>query len=325
MLALGRILEAAAAVRERLDALPATAVFGPAREDVARQLGRLVYPGMLAAAGLARLGDVERYLQAAAQRLDRLASNVTADRERMAAIQELQTQAAGRSDVLWLIEEVRVAQLSPGVNVRPGATVKRVREALAKRGPDFKFRKVMFGWRCSMFRRTISRLDLIGAALRGPHRHLGVGAGGPALRYRPDVASFASLGPDPDRVAWNALAALPGDRAALVGEQSVVVPAGWSRLMELPVLLMSGVGVEPSSNDPEIVELGDDDVPEMLDLVARTAPGPFLARTIDCGGYLGIRRDGVLAAMAGRRLHPPGWIEVSAVCTDPAYRGLGFA
>jgi predicted GNAT family acetyltransferase len=29
--------------------------------------------------------------------------------------------------------------------------------------------------------------------------------------------------------------------------------------------------------------------------------------------------------MAGRRLHPPGWIEVSAVCTDPAYRGLGLA
>ena len=60
--ALGQILEAARAVREQLDALPASAVFGPAREDVARQLGRLVYPGMLAAAGLARLGDVERYL-----------------------------------------------------------------------------------------------------------------------------------------------------------------------------------------------------------------------------------------------------------------------
>ena len=32
---------------------------------------------------------------------------------------------------MWLIEEVRVAQLAPGAHVRPGATVKRVREALA--------------------------------------------------------------------------------------------------------------------------------------------------------------------------------------------------
>jgi ATP-dependent helicase HrpA len=129
--ALGQILEAARAVRERLDALPASAVFGPARLDVARQLGRLVYPGMLTATGLARLGDVERYLRAAAQRLERLASHVAVDGERMAAIHELETQAAGRSDVMWLIEELRVAQLAPGPLVRPGATVKRVREALA--------------------------------------------------------------------------------------------------------------------------------------------------------------------------------------------------
>jgi len=131
LVAFGQILEAARAVRERLDTLPASAAFGPAREDVARQLGRLVYPGMLAAAGLARLGDVARYLRAGAQRLERLASHVAVDGERMAAIHELEAQAAGRSDVMWLIEEVRVAQLAPGPYVRPGATVKRVREALA--------------------------------------------------------------------------------------------------------------------------------------------------------------------------------------------------
>ena len=49
----------------------------------------------------------------------------------MAAIHELEAQAAGRSDVMWLIQEVRVARLAPGPHVRPGATVKRVREALA--------------------------------------------------------------------------------------------------------------------------------------------------------------------------------------------------
>jgi ATP-dependent RNA helicase HrpA len=51
----------------------------------------------------------------------------------MALIHELEAQSAGRRDVLWLIEELRVAQFAPGPNVRPGATVKRVREALAAR------------------------------------------------------------------------------------------------------------------------------------------------------------------------------------------------
>jgi predicted GNAT family acetyltransferase len=43
------------------------------------------------------------------------------------------------------------------------------------------------------------------------------------------------------------------------------------------------------------------------------------------GSYVGIRRDGALVAMAGERLRPPGWTEISAVCTDPEYRGHGFA
>jgi predicted GNAT family acetyltransferase len=29
--------------------------------------------------------------------------------------------------------------------------------------------------------------------------------------------------------------------------------------------------------------------------------------------------------MAGERLHPPGWTEISAVCTDPAHHGQGLA
>jgi ribosomal protein S18 acetylase RimI-like enzyme len=77
--------------------------------------------------------------------------------------------------------------------------------------------------------------------------------------------------------------------------------------------------------DPAARRLGHDDVPAMLDLVRRTEPGPFRPRTIDLGRYLGIHRDGVLVAMAGERLRPPGWTEISAVCTDPVYRGQGLA
>jgi hypothetical protein len=43
------------------------------------------------------------------------------------------------------------------------------------------------------------------------------------------------------------------------------------------------------------------------------------------GTYLGVRRGGRLVAMAGERLHPPGWTEISAVCTDAEHRGEGLA
>ena len=77
--------------------------------------------------------------------------------------------------------------------------------------------------------------------------------------------------------------------------------------------------------DPDAVVLGEADVPEMLDLVERTRPGPFRTGTRLMGTYLGIRRDGALVAMAGERMQPPGWSEISAVCTDPAYRGQSLA
>jgi ribosomal protein S18 acetylase RimI-like enzyme len=77
--------------------------------------------------------------------------------------------------------------------------------------------------------------------------------------------------------------------------------------------------------DPEAESLGSADLAEMLDLVRRTEPGPFEPRTVELGGYLGIRRDGRLVAMAGQRMRPTGWTEISAVCTDRAVRGQGLA
>lgn len=74
-----------------------------------------------------------------------------------------------------------------------------------------------------------------------------------------------------------------------------------------------------------VMELGADSVPEMLHLVAQTQPGPFWPRTHELGTYLGVRDNGTLVAMAGERLRPPGWTEISAVCTAPEARGRGHA
>lgn len=58
---------------------------------------------------------------------------------------------------------------------------------------------------------------------------------------------------------------------------------------------------DPHDRDGGVLELGADGVPEMLDLVARTRPGPFRPRTRVMGTYLGIRENGRLVAMAGER------------------------
>jgi GNAT superfamily N-acetyltransferase len=148
------------------------------------------------------------------------------------------------------------------------------------------------------------------------------------LRYPADVSPFIGLPDQPDACDWADLAALVGPSAvvALAGVR-VPPPAGWTvrPVGEGVQLIDAGVDTAPGGEVGEAARLGPGDVPEMLDLAARTRPGPFLPRTIELGVYLGIRRGGALVAMAGERLHPPGWTEISAVCTDERWRGHGFA
>ncbi len=162
------------------------------------------------------------------------------------------------------------------------------------------------------------------SALTGPQAGLAQRRGA-AVRCLPDVAPFAAL-PDPaDDDAWRDLAELlgPGGFAVLAGPPRTP-PPGWEVEAQIDGVQMEGSGMAVMGASDAVV-LGADDVPEMLDLVRRTEPGPFLPRTRELGAYLGIRRDGALVAMAGERMRPPGWSEISAVCTDPAFRGLGLA
>jgi ribosomal protein S18 acetylase RimI-like enzyme len=162
------------------------------------------------------------------------------------------------------------------------------------------------------------------SALTGPQAPLAQ-RHGRAARFPVDVSPFAAVAEPEDPAAWADLAALvgPGGVAVVPGAPAQP-PDGWESVGTIPGVQMDGAGLTPAP-DPDAVVLGPDDVPEMLDLVARTRPGPFLARTLHLGTYLGIRRRGVLVAMAGERMHPPGWTEISAVCTDPGHRGQGLA
>ncbi|MEJ2861576.1 GNAT family N-acetyltransferase [Actinomycetospora flava] len=160
------------------------------------------------------------------------------------------------------------------------------------------------------------------ASLLGAHAHLAQGLRD-AVRYAPDVAPFLA---EPHGAAeWEDAAALVGPgHQTVVPAFGVLEPVGLEVLRSVAGVQLVGDAVT-GRDDPDLVRLGPDDIPAMSELVARTKPGPFLPRTIAMGTYLGVVEDGVLVAMAGERLHPPGYTEISAVCTDEAHRGRGLA
>ncbi|MFD4599255.1 GNAT family N-acetyltransferase [Streptomyces sp. NPDC058464] len=191
--------------------------------------------------------------------------------------------------------------------------------------------------------------NAVWSALAGPHAHLaersemgvppaeGWGRVGRAARYPDDVYAYAALADPSDPAAWADLRTLVGPGTTVKIKPVEAAPPGWE-------VVGGGTGVQfvdtalRAEPAPEAERLGPGDVPEMLDLVARTEPGPFRTRTVEMGTYLGIRQRGRLIAMAGERsemgvppaegwgrLRLPGWTEISAVCTDPEHRGRGLA
>lgn len=161
-------------------------------------------------------------------------------------------------------------------------------------------------------------------SLTGPHSRIAEGSG-KARRYPVDVSPFYAIEDASDPQSWIDLAALTGfgGIAVLTGNHVEIAP-DWTYVDGGFGIQMVGENVT-GLVDEGAISLGSSDVPEMLDLVARAQPGPFLPRTVELGGYRGIRSNGTLVAMAGCRLNPAGWREISAVCTDSDYRGQGLA
>jgi ATP-dependent helicase HrpA len=137
------VLDAEREVRRRMEALTA-APLQPAVRDVERQVRRLVGPGFAARAGAGRLPDLERYLRAAARRLERLADAPAQDADRMRAVHELEELYRQRLDgwpqgravpaalreVPWLLEELRVSHFAQGLGTRGPVSSKRIRRVL---------------------------------------------------------------------------------------------------------------------------------------------------------------------------------------------------
>ena len=170
----------------------------------------------------------------------------------------------------------------------------------------------------------------IWSSLTTGHAHLAVGAGvghNLARRYPSDIGPLSAF-LEPSSAAFADLAAIiPADDIAVMFlQEQPDIPAGWQLVRDGVLIQMVCPEVPGKPEiDEAIIPMELEDFAEMEALAALTEPGPFRSNTASLGGFVGIRIAGRLAAIAGQRLFPTGFGEVSAVCTHPDFRGRGLA
>lgn len=155
---------------------------------------------------------------------------------------------------------------------------------------------------------------------------LATGAGG-ALRFQPGYAAFAASC-DESEAAVSAMAALDCPEGHLITIEARPVPLPQGLMVEREAELVQMIldkRVAARESHVDLVGLTDADAPEMLALALLTEPGPFFAKTHQLGDFVGVRENGRLLAMAGERMKPDGFTEVSGVCVHPEARGRGLA
>jgi len=148
--------------------------------------------------------------------------------------------------------------------------------------------------------------------------------------YLPDIAPFAGMKNFTDTNLKKLYEFIPANRSVAISSLNKMVhnESRWKLLQPMDVTQMvyeQPVNTFTTRNSSLIIPLSEENVPQMMELTALTRPGPFLQQTIRFKNYFGIFIDGRLAAMTGQRMHPKPYMEVSAVCTHPDFRGRGYA
>jgi len=160
-----------------------------------------------------------------------------------------------------------------------------------------------------------------------------------ARRYPHEIGPLSGI-PDQSRESYDALRPLAGSGVVvLFSVDPFRVPSGWKVIREGPIVQMIRRPKSVASSEDlrlearkldsaegiELRQLTAADAPPMVALAELTEPGPFRLRTMELGNFYGIFHHGTLVAMAGKRMHLPGLVEVSGVCTHPDARGRGYA
>jgi predicted GNAT family acetyltransferase len=149
-------------------------------------------------------------------------------------------------------------------------------------------------------------------------------------RYFPDIAPFAGMREFNEVNLKKLYEFVPANQNVAISSLDKMFhdESKWKLLQPMDVTQMVYEHSErtfTTKNSSLIVPLLEEHIPQMIELTALTKPGPFLQNTIRFKNYFGIFIDGRLAAMTGQRMHPLPYMEVSAVCTHPDFRGMGYA
>lgn len=163
------------------------------------------------------------------------------------------------------------------------------------------------------------------SALAGDHARFAVGDA-LARRYPPEIGPLAAArdGSPEARAALGELIRRTGTVMTLQAQDEPAPPGTRTlRRREGVQMVLGDRAATPVA--AAIIALEDGHAGAMLALARLTEPGPFGPRTRELGKFLGILADGELVAMAGQRTRFAGFVEISAVCTNPAYRGRGHA
>ncbi|GID32259.1 GNAT family N-acetyltransferase [Paractinoplanes brasiliensis] len=147
---------------------------------------------------------------------------------------------------------------------------------------------------------------------------------GLAAGYPTEVADLHAVADPLDRRAWADLAVLAGPATAITVPGGPDLPGrGWTVHRRRSAIQLTGPRIRVCA-DPRVVTLTNDDLADMHALAQRAGTKRLWTRCLALGHHLGVRRRGRLIAMAGERLRPTGWAEISAVHVDPAFAGRGW-
>lgn len=167
--------------------------------------------------------------------------------------------------------------------------------------------------------------NMVWNALNGPQARLGV-SNGLARRFDPAISVFAAVERPLESLDGLTEIIPEGASVGLVTTDPVPLPDQLEQTFAGEVLQLTAEAFKPiASTVVAYRDLTAEDVPQILDLVALTKPGPFAPRTIEMGHYIGVFDGDRLIAMTGERLRLEKFSEVSAVCTHPNYQGRGIA
>lgn len=183
-----------------------------------------------------------------------------------------------------------------------------------------------------MKRRVSAKLLVKMSTFDNPIWHSLCGVHAPLANVAPGARCYhASYAPiagieDETNLALTSLASLleTDARVTLFLQSEPRLPASLSNTFTGPLLQMICEKPQPARS-VQFTELGTDDVEEMTSLAEICKIGLFSPRTVEFGSYVGIWNDKQLVAMAGERLQTQEFIEVSAVCTHPDFRGQGYS